>query len=150
MSIFLHHMSAKPIDIILFSALKGFLTHKGAPASNALITLRIELPSEPDMVFNFKSIESGFFQIPEQRVKRSIGPIAHYAVHQSIVVQFEGEEFEVWRFSKSNDSLNPETNGEYTELGGKPVGVTCELTDKLRKVNENALGMTSIQWQGLK
>lgn len=70
-----------------------------------------------------------------------MSPLAEFVVTQRLTVSFNGEEFVIWAMGNGNTNI-------YGELGGKPVDLTCELTDDRERVEvENGLLMTSCKWK---
>lgn len=128
-------------EAVLFSPLKGTLTHKGEPAANAEITLLLRWKDEKGETFHYRANEKGEFSIPEHKSTYRDNPLSQLVILQRITVVHDGSEHLIWSLSKMNGDL-------FGELGRAPDDLTCELTNELETYsNDTVLGGTSCQWQ---
>lgn len=127
-------------EVVLFSPMEGIMTYEGKPAANAKITRLIIWKGDEGETDTFYTSESGEFELPVKKVKVRIPVFAEFVLTQEISVFYEGQEFSIWVRGKQD--LN-----EYGELGGKPINLRCELTDKrVRLENFSGLFGTSCKW----
>ena len=87
--------------------------------------------------------ENGEFNIPKKTVMYNANPLTQLLIKQKLTVFFEDQEFDIWTLSKMEEAA-------FTELGGKPINLTCELTNDERTVRGNrSLGGTKCTWESL-
>lgn len=133
----------KEIEAVLFSPLEGQLTYEGEPASHAEVELWVAWKDQEGETFQYKADEDGFFSIPEKTVTIKDSPLSQLSVGQTITVRFKGKDFLIWKVGKSSAHL-------YGELGGKPEGLSCELTrQEMDDHLEHSLLETKCVWKGL-
>lgn len=142
-----HTMSifrGKEAEAVLFSPLEGHLTYRGKPAAHAKIKLWIAWKDQEGESEHFHADENGYFFIPAKVVKYRDNPLFQISIGQIITVHYDAKEFSIWKAGKSSTHL-------YGELGGKPIGVTCELTkDEMNEHLEHALLETLCEWKEIK
>lgn len=130
-------------NIVLFSPLEGVLTFEGNPAAGAKITRRLTFNENVSITDTFYANEQGEFNISTKNEIIRITPMRPLAIQQIINVEYDNNNFSIWRMNKFNKVL-------YGELGGKPIGVKCELTDPHSDINvtEGYLH-TSCKWSSV-
>jgi hypothetical protein len=70
-------------------------------------------------------------------------PLFQISIGQTITVEFNQQEYLIWRGGKSTTTL-------YGELGGRPKNVSCELTKEEMDAHlEHALLETLCEWDEL-
>lgn len=127
-------------EVVLFPPMEGRMTYEGKPAKNAKIVVHVFWKDEIGEKEDFYANENGEFNIPIKKVKVRIPPLSEFVVTQQISVFFQEEEFVVW----SKATLGTD---EYGGLGGNPVNVRCELTEKREKQEDfDGLFSTSCRW----
>lgn len=123
----------------VFSEVKGELLFKGQPAAGAIVKRQVEYQSrEGDQT---TADEAGRFSLPAlyQRSVTRFLP-AEFVAAQSLVVEYQGQEYKIW----SNTKRKPEENAE---LGGHPLVLRCEITDELRLHREfGSILRTNCTW----
>ena len=130
-------------EVILFSALEGSLTFEGIPLVGAKIELKLKWydGKENENLFT-ESDENGFFRFPVVKKVLKIG-FSQLVISQEIAVKHKEEEIIIWFMSKFNQT-------EYSELGGKPINLRCELTsDELITRDYNTPLITRCIWDSL-
>ena len=123
----------------VFSEVNLKLSYNGKPAIGAKIWRRISWKKE--VITEFQVDDQGEIELPAvyQRSVTKLLPI-EFVVSQVFKVSFEGQEFEIWINSKRDPANN-------SELGGAPLHLNCELTDKAELHEEfGALLLTSCKW----
>jgi hypothetical protein len=131
------------VEAVLFSPLEGKLTFNGKPASGAKIKLWLAWKDEEGESEFFTADENGYFSIPKKSVVYKQSPLAQISIGQLVTVYFNNQEILIWRGGKSKTHL-------YSELGGRPEGVTCELTkENLDPHLDFALIKTRCIWNSL-
>ena len=105
----------------LFSEMTGIITYEGKPAENVRLLRKIENKNYDETITD----ENGAFYFPAAYKKASLfGFLAvEFVVKQDIIAYRDGKEYEMWNGVKRI----PEDNAESR---GKPLVVTCELTDE--------------------
>ena len=127
-------------EVVLFSPMSGVITFEGKPVENAKIVVHVYWKDEVGEKEDFHTNEQGEFDIPQKKIRTRIPPLAEFVVTQQISVFFSGEEYVIW--SKAVMGTD-----EYGGLGGNPVNVKCELTDKRVKQKDfHGLFSTSCTW----
>ena len=127
-------------EVVLFSPMEGVITYEGKPASNAKITRRIIWKGDEGESDTFYTSDNGEFSLPIKKDKVRIPLLGEFVLTQELSVFYEGQEFFIW--VKGKQDL-----GEYGELGGRPINLRCELTDKrIRLENFGGLFGTSCKW----
>ena len=111
-----------------FSGFDGQLLYRGNPAANAKITRSYEqlggdtheetIYADSEGRFSFESITSEF--------KKPVLAPVEYMSHQSIFVEYLGENIQIWGGGKADKS-------EFAEFGGSsPKQLTCEITGEAK------------------
>ena len=140
MSIFI---KSKDAEATLFSPLSGKIFHNGKPAANANIRLWIKWKDKEGETFNYLTDENGYFDIPLKKVDYKDNPLAQIVITQEIKVDYNNETYLIW-------SLGRTRTEEYSELGGRPVNLTCELNDELEPHRQNGILLaTSCKWDSI-
>jgi hypothetical protein len=131
------------VDVVLFSPLEGKLTFRGEPLSNTKIKLHISWKDKEGESFYYSTDTNGFFSIPKIKSEYEESPLAQLVIRQELTVEHDNNFYEVWTMSKMESA-------EFTELGGKPVGLVCEVTDDLTTVRGiRSLGGVACTWESL-
>ena len=110
------------VEAVLFSPLEGKITYQGKPAAGAKIKLWVAWKDEEGETESYQTDDQGNFSIPKKTMTYKRNPLAQLVIKQRLTVFFEGKEFDIWEFSKMEEAI-------YTELGGRPENLTCELTN---------------------
>lgn len=130
-------------EAVLFSPLEGKLTFNGKPAAGAKLKLWLAWKDQEGESEYFSVDDNGFFSIPKRTVTYKENPLAQMSIGQMATVEFNGENYLIWRGGKSNTHI-------YGELGGRPENVTCELTkEELDAHLDHALIKTRCVWKSL-
>ncbi len=141
MSIF---FKGKKVEAVLFSPLEGKMTYQGKPAAGATIKLWVAWKDKEGETEIYYTDDQGNFKIPQKTVVYNDNPLAQLSVGQEVTVEYQGKEILIWSAGKSSSHL-------FGELGGQPIGVTCELTnEKMTAHLDHALVETLCEWQHLK
>ena len=134
----------KEVEAVLFSPLEGTLTYQGKPAANAKLKLWIAWKDQEGETDVYYADDQGHFTIPKKTVRYKDNPLVQLSVGQEITVEYQGRETLIWRVGKISSHL-------FGELGGRPVGLTCELTNEEMTAHlDHALVKTLCEWQELK
>jgi hypothetical protein len=130
-------------ELVLFSPLRGLLTYAGKPAAGAKIIRKVVWKDKTGETEFFYANNKGEFQLPIKISTTRIPAMAQFVAHQSIDVVFNDQEFAIWHYGKMDREL-------YSELGGRAVNLTCELTDDLIRVEMPNGGLgTSCKWDSI-
>ncbi|MGH1485611.1 MAG: DUF6795 domain-containing protein [Cellvibrionaceae bacterium] len=126
-----------------FSGFSGQLLFNGEPAANAKITRVYELESkkelQKDEVVADQQGRFSFDAITVQYRTPVLGAF-EFLSHQDVIVEYKGEEYQIWGGGKFNKD-------EYAEFGGKPNNFRCELTEDIRRVEiEKGVYGTNCHW----
>src|SRR5690554_150672 len=108
----------------VFSEVTGVLLFNGEPAAGAIVKRQVEYQTrDGDQT---TADEGGRFSLPAlyQRSAAKFLP-AEFVAAQSLVVEYQGQEYRIW----SNTKRTPEENAE---LGGQPLQRRCEITAEPR------------------
>ena len=133
----------KEVEAVLFSPMEGKLTYQGKPAANAKIKLWIAWKDREGETESYYADDQGHFTIPQITATYRHNPLVQLVVTQRLTVFFEDQEVDIWEFSKMERT-------PFTELGGKPVNLICELTNDDKTVEGNrSLGGTRCTWEAL-
>lgn len=128
-------------EVVVASPMQGTLTHKGVPAAGAVITRHLRWKDEEGVTDTTTADQDGHFSLPA--IADSWRPLlpAELVVLQDIIVEYRGQKFKIWIGSKREEH-------EWSELGGKPVNMVCELTEEIRRVevSRGLLG-TNCRWE---
>ena len=110
------------------SDVEGRLTLNGQPAVGARVVRKVNWKDQTGESEETVTDEAGRFSLPARwDVLRRALP-AQFVAHQSIIVHYQGQEYQIWGTGKLETT-------EYSEFGGKPENFRCELTDDLRRVD---------------
>ena len=130
-------------EAVLFSPLEGKLTFNGKPASGAKIKLWLAWKDQEGESEYFTADNEGNFSIPKKTVVYKQNALQQMSVGQMMTVEFNDQEYLIWRGGKSSTHL-------YGELGGRPENVVCELTkEELDAHLDSALVKTRCEWESL-
>lgn len=130
-------------EVVLFSPLEGKLTYQGTPLANAKIKMRISWKDQKGETFYYSTRADGSFEIPSHKSAFKESPLAQLVIRQELYVEHGGNEYEFWIMSKMDPA-------EFTELGGEPLEMVCEITDELTTVRGiNSLGGVCCKWKAL-
>lgn len=117
-----------PRNWVLFSEVHGTVLRHGKPVEGAEVieTARISADDTKNRVQRAVTDADGKFHFPA--IVKQLGWLWRISpgqpvVNQSIVIRFEGVEYEGWKHGKLTFAAN-------TELDGQPLDFVCELTDK--------------------
>lgn len=107
----------------VFSAVKVRLTKNGEPLKNTKVVRKWEWNELKED--SATTDENGFFEFPavfESSISRLL-PV-ELVIAQGLYVVEDGEEVKIW----SNSKREPEENAEFD---GRPIDMTCEITNEL-------------------
>ena len=106
----------------LFSKISGIITLDGKPVANAKITRTVNL--NKDKVDHTYTDDKGYFEMPTifQRTVTQFLPL-EFVVKQDIVVQYNGNSYDIWSGVKRTPEENAESRGE-------ALKVQCELNSE--------------------
>lgn len=126
--------------ICTFSPVQAKLTLNGEPAVGAQVTRIAKLKdTKTEETTTNTNGEFSFPAVFEKSVKKLL-PM-EIVVSQQILVEYQGETYEIW----ANGKMNPDEN---SELDGQPLNLTCELTDELRTHRtSSSLILTNCTWE---
>lgn len=121
--------------VCLFSGISGIITLEGKPVANA----RVLRSADRDGVKKDETTtdENGYFELPPmyERTVTKLLPM-EFAVMQRIYVEYDQQNYEVWRSVKRSPTEN-------TESKGKPLSVACELSSELTGILVDQVGIFS-------
>lgn len=123
----------------VFSEVNGVLLFNGAPAAGAIVKRQVEYQDKDSD--QATADEAGRFSLPAlyQRSVTKFLP-AEFVVAQSLVVEYQGQEYKIW----SNTKRKSEENAE---LGGQPLDLRCEITAELQLHREfGSILRTNCTW----
>jgi len=136
--------SKKEEKVVIFSPMQGVVTYKGKPAMGAKLERRLKWKDEIGIKDTVIADEKGRFEflIVEDVIK--LNAITQFVIAQEIFVTFKNREYPIWAKAKRGKAL-------YDELNGKPIGLTCELTDQFERIESgNGMLITSCKWNEIK
>jgi hypothetical protein len=117
--------------VCLFSKISGVITLDGKPVANAKITRTVNL--NKDKVDHTYTDDKGYFEMPAvfQRTVTKFLP-QEFVAKQDIVVQYNGNSYDIWSGVKRTPEENAEARGE-------PLNVQCELNSEksFKQVNNS-------------
>jgi hypothetical protein len=126
-----------------FSGFSGQLLFNGEPASHAKLIRRYELSKPNEFEDSTVADGDGYFSFESILVKYRAPLLAShdFLSHQQIFVEYRGEQYQIWGGGKTQRE-------EYSEFGGKPSNLKCELTEESRRVKNELSGMigTNCHW----
>ncbi|MEW5756921.1 MAG: DUF6795 domain-containing protein [Pseudomonadota bacterium] len=141
MSIF---FKGKEVEAVLFSPLEGKITYQGKPAAGAKIMRWVAWKDTDGETDVFYADNQGKFNIPKKTIIYKENPLVQISIGQELTVEYQGKRTLIWKAGKSSSHL-------FGELGGQPVGLTCELTkEEMTAHLEHALVETLCEWENLK
>lgn len=123
----------------VFSEVNGVLLFQGKPAAGAVVKRQVEYQDKDGD--QTTADDAGRFSLPAlyQRSVVKFLP-AEFVAAQSLVVEYQGQEYKIW----SNTKRKPEPNAE---LGGQPLNLSCEITGELKLYREfGSILRTSCTW----
>ncbi len=128
-----------------FSGFSGQLLFEGKPASNTKIIRQYQLQSKPGLHEDIAMTDKeGLFSFESILIQHRTPVLSShdFLSHQEIFVEYQNKQYQIWGGAKSE-------LGEYTEFGGKPKNLTCELTEEPRKVTNEVASFigTSCHWE---
>ncbi len=130
-------------EAVLFSPLEGKLTFNGKPAAGAKLKLWLAWKDQKGEHEYFTADTEGFFSIPQKTVLYKQNPLAQISIGQMLTVEFNGEEYLIWKAGKTSTHL-------FGELGGRPENVVCELTKEEMDTHlDHSLLETLCVWENL-
>ncbi|RUL77708.1 carboxypeptidase regulatory-like domain-containing protein [Dyella choica] len=113
---------------VLFSEVHGTVLKDGKPVQGAELVAKAEWSDNDadNPTQHTVTDEKGQFSFPALERKR--GFLHRFLptqpmVHQTIVIKYQGVEYEAWMHGKADYEPN-------TELDGRPLNFVCELTSK--------------------
>lgn len=135
--------SKKKEEVILFSPMEGVLTINGVPASGVRLGRVVNWDGDKESVVSIDTSNDGFFSFDELKEDIEISPLNVFVVNQYIYAYHENKAIKIWIKAKWGKEL-------YSELGGKPKNLRCELMDPLVRVEleSGALG-TRCKWDSI-
>ena len=140
MSIF---FGGKKEEVVLMSPFSGQLLFEGKPAANAKVKLLLKWKDKVGEQFEYQADANGMFEIPLHKVVTKINPLAQLVVRQEINVEYGNGTFLIWKVGKMNFDL-------YSEFGGPPQHLQCELTTDLQTFSRNSMFCgTSCSWDAI-
>lgn len=117
--------------VCLFSKISGVITLDGKPAANAKVIRTVNL--NKDKIDSTYTDENGHFEMPAvfQRTVTKFLP-QEFVAKQDIVVQYNGDLYDIW----SGVKRTPEENAE---ARGGALSVQCELNSEksFKQVNNS-------------
>lgn len=133
------------VEAVLFSPLQGKMMYNGKPAAGAKIKLWVAWKDKEGETELYYVDDQGNFNIPKKTVIYKDNPLVQLSVGQEVTVEYQGKEILIWKAGKSSSHL-------FGELGGQPVGLTCELAnnEEMTAHLDHALVKTLCKWQHLK
>lgn len=135
---------SKPEEkVVLFSPMEGVITFNNKPASGAKIERKVSWKDTKGEIDSSVTDENGKFILSVLEENVQLSKISQFVVSQELSVYYHGEKFLIWTMGKSSKLL-------YGELEGKPVNLTCELTDEEVPYRfDDALLMTVCKWDSI-
>lgn len=129
------------VEAVLFSPLEGKITVEGKPAAQAKLKLWYGWKDTKGETFHYTADDDGFFKIPKHTAMYKPFFLAQLVISQELTVEYEGTSHQVWLMSKKDPA-------EFTELGAKPINLTCELNNELTTVKGIwSSGGTKCKWE---
>lgn len=137
-------VGGKEVEVVLFSPLEGKLTVEGKPATGARIDLWIKWKDQEGETFSYTADNEGNFSIPEHKAAYKQKALVQLVVVQKVHVNYNDKDYIVWNLSKMNKD-------RFSELGGEPINVRCEITNELETIRTNgSLGGIACTWDRLR
>ncbi|MGD8176728.1 DUF6795 domain-containing protein [Marinimicrobium sp. ARAG 43.8] len=130
-------------EVVLSSPMEGTVTFKGKPAVGAVLKRKVTWDGKDGHYHTVSTNQHGEFSLPKITGLWRPMSFSEFVVHQEIHVTFNGQKYLVWKMGKMDESL-------FGELGGRPVGLTCELTNEFQRVDvEHGLLGTVCTWDAV-
>lgn len=128
------------VDVVLFSAMSGVLTFNGELAAGASLTRSVKWDDSDGITETLEVTEDGKFSFETLSAQLKLSPLNKLVIKQRLVAIYKNNEYDIWIMGKIDKSQS-------TELGGKPINLSCELTDPITRV-ESLAGLlgTSCKW----
>jgi hypothetical protein len=116
--------------VCIFSGFEGRLTYKGEPAAGARIVRHVNWKDQKGESDETVTDENGRFSFPAKwATLRQVLP-SQFTANQNITVHYSDQEFLIWTSVKLRKD-------EYSEFGGQPVDLRCEISQELERVESN-------------
>lgn len=132
--------SGEEQEVVLFSPMEGVITFEGKPAVGAKVVRWVKWKDEVGEKDAVSLSDDGKFAFSVKKDRVKLNPISKFVVTQRLTVAYKNEEYVIWAMGNGKVVM-------YGELGGKPLGLTCELTNERARIEvEDGLLMTSCQW----
>lgn len=130
-------------DVVICSPMEGRITFKGVPITGAKIERFLKWKDDKGQKDSVVTDEHGKFKLSLVKESAKLPKLSQFVAHQEISVIYNGEKYVIWVMGKMGKSL-------YSELGGKPVNLHCELTDDLVRVEtDDGLLGTVCKWSDI-
>ena len=130
-------------EVVISSPFEGVITYKGEPAAGATVERKLKWKDEKGETDSVETDQNGRFSLPIIEDVISLSPVTQFAAHQKITIIYEDEIYQIWIMGKLEKEL-------YSELGGKPENLICELTNELRRVEiEGGMLGTICKWDSI-
>lgn len=131
-------------EVVLSSPFEGILTYKGKPAAGIKIERKLSWFDLSESVEDFVVTDSnGYFLFPIIKKTLELSNLVEFVVIQDINAFYKNEKILLWYMSK-------DSKDEYSELGGKPINLKCELSSEetITRDYETPL-ITRCSWESL-
>ena len=126
--------------ICTFSPVKAKVTLNGSPATGATVTRTTKWKDPITESTNTDSNGEFTFTANYEKSVKKFLPV-EIVISQQIIVEYQGESYEIW----ANGKMNAEEN---SELDGHPLNLNCELSDELRTHRTaSSLILTNCTWE---
>jgi hypothetical protein len=119
--------------VVLFSNVDGVITMHHKPLGGARVLRSVKWK---DKVYRdeVKTGPDGSFKLPAM-----MGPgrivLAEFVAHQTIAVEHQGKQWEIWGLTKRSEELNQElVDKTHVRPKGVPIEFSCELTESARYI----------------
>lgn len=133
-----------PQEVVLSSPLEGTLLYQAKPISGIKVERKLRWfdgdESYEDFVF---TDHNGYFSLPVVQKTLKLSSLVQFVVVQEIYAILNEDRIVIWALGKG-------AKIEYSELGGKPINLRCELTSEERITRDyNNPMMTRCTWDAL-
>lgn len=127
-------------EIVVASPMEGQITYKGKPAADAKVERILKWKDDKGQTDFTNTNKDGFFKLPIVKESAKLPKLAQFVAHQEIAVTYEGTRYVIWVMGKMGKTL-------FSELGGNPKNLRCELMDDLNRVEtDDGLLGTVCNW----
>lgn len=120
-----------------FSGFSGQLEYQGKPAAYAKVTRSYQLFGEDEVhEETIQANDEGRFSFESIVVNYKtplLSPL-EFLSYQKVFVDYDSKAIQIWGTGKR-------TKEEFSEFGGQPMKLNCELTDELRRVDIHTRGV---------